>query len=744
MNPKHDSARVLSRAAVAPDIDALRTELSAVLAQAGGIRDRQTRAQNTRLNRWEGQSADYRKWDEDAADGVAKPFNGAPDQRVPVVDIVVRERVALYVQALMSGEIQAQPIGGLDTAESATKMSRTLRWLRENVLAEEMRHEAELLANYVEADEPGVAILKVYWKSEPALELRDLSLDEVGMKLLEARGIVLPSPEDGPPTPGALQLFQGAVEDVGDLIFNVTRSLEAIDLMLLAFPTVQRKRLRKALSELRRTRQTTLPLPYVKENRPCVAALRYMQDIFFPSDLDDIQKARIVWEREWVSETDLRARVHSHSYDAGWVEELLEAGPGGGEVDGFNLVSNTWARLGDETVRYGDAETDKLFEVWHAYSRAANEYGIPGVYWTVYSFKVADSVGYHDLLDYPDGDYPHVLFRAENIARGVDNVRSTPERAGSMQSDIKLQRDCRGAHTMLATIPPVRVTQRRGGLEAVLGPMVEVPVREADDVTWMQPPQFPAASIEMEKAVWSDLNQYFGRIMPGVTSELAQTLLQHDADRWLGSWKKVWGKILQLQQAYGDPVELQLVAGGPVMKYSREEIRGRFAASLTFSVRDLNMDFVMSRNQAIAAILSQDMGGVVDRTVIVRSGLRGIDPNLAEQAIRDPQVVTQKEIEDERGMINMLANGIEAPLRQSGINAKLRLETLQQTVMGSPILAQRYNQPQSPADQYFKELVENRSKNLQFLVQQYTENPAVGRQGTMALQAGAGVASATQ
>jgi hypothetical protein len=740
MNPKLDSARVLARAAAVPDLDALRTELSAVLAQAGSIRDRQTRAQDTRLNRWEGQSDDYRKWDEDATDGQAKPFNGAPDQRVPVVDIVTRERVALYVQALMSGEIQAQPIGGLDQAESATKMSRTLKWLRENLLSEELRHESELLANYVEGDDPGIGVLKVWWKSEAALELRDLTLDEVGEKLLEAQGITLP--QDGQqPTPQAMQVFAGAAADVGDLIFNLTREEEAIDLFALAFPTVARKRLRKCLKQLRKNRSTTLPLPYVKENRPCVAALRYMQDIFFPTDLDDIQKARIVWEREWVSEPELRARVHSHNYDDGWVEEVLDAGPGGGEVDGFNLVSNTWARVGGTTVRFGDAETDKLFEIWHAYSRSADEYGIPGVYWTVFSFKVEDDVGYHDLLDYPDGDYPHVLFRSENIARGVENVRGTPERAGSMQSDIKLQRDCRGAHTMISTIPPVRVTQRRGGLEAVLGPMVEVPVREADDVTWMQPPQFPAASIEMEKAVWSDLNQYFGRIMPGVTTELAQPLLQHDTDRWLGGWKKTWMKILQLQQVFGDPVEMQLVAGGPMLTYTREEIRGRFAASLTFSVRDLNIEFVISRNQAIAATLQMDTGGLVDHTVIVRAGLRAIDPNLAEQAIRDPQVVTQKEIEDERGMINMLANGIEAPMRQTGVNAKLRLQTLQETVQGSPILSQRFMQPQTPADEYFRKLVENRMKNLQFLVEQYTTNPAIGRQGTMALQSSAGVAT---
>lgn len=741
MTPATDSTRTLARASMAPDLKALRDELSSILSQVGGIRDRQSRAADSRLNRWEGQSDDFRKWDDEVPDGVAKPFNGAPDQRIPVVDTIVRERVALYVESLMSGEIQAQPIGGLDQADAATRASRTLRWLRENVLAEELRAEAELLANYIEGDDPGVGILKVCWRRAPALELRDLSLEEVGAQLLAARGFQMPAPDGPQPPPAQQELLNAAILDTGDLIFNKEREDEALDVFATAFPSVARKRLRIAVRDLRRTSQATLPLPYVKENRPTVAALRYMGDVFFPSDIDDLQQARVIYEREWVTETELRSRIIAHGYDAAWVDELLTAGPGGGELDGYSIGEGDWVRVGQDSIRFGEAENSKLYELWHAYARAADDFGLPGVYWTVFSPQVRDSAAYHELLDYPDGEYPYVLFRAENIGRGVGGVRGTPDRAASMQSDIKLQRDCRGAHTMLATIPPVRVTQRRGGLEAVLGPMVEVPVREADDVTWMQPPQFPAASIEMEKAVWSDLNQYFGRITPGVTTDLAQSVLQHDVNRWLASWKAAWSKILQLQQAFGDPVEMQLVAGGPLVRYTPEEIRGRFAATLAFSVRDLNIDFVIARNQAIASILQQDMGGLVDRTVIVRAGLRAVDPSLAEQALRDPQVVTQKEVEDERAMVNMLANGIEAPLRQSGINAQLRLQTLQQTVMGSPVLAQRFNQPQVQADQYFRQLVENRLKNLQFLVEQYNVNPNVGRQGTQALQGGAGLAT---
>ncbi len=735
MNHQSDSARILARSATVPDITALRNELASVLAQAGTIRERQQRAMNTRLNRWDGQSDDFRKHEADLGEP-AKPFEGAPDLRVPVMDTVTRERVALFVEALMSGDIQATPIGGLDQGESAVKMSRVLRWLRDNLMQAELRTEAELLGNYVEGDDPGIGVLKVWWKRELALELRELSLDDVGLELLKVRGVV--PDQSGQIPPG----YEGAIADVGDLIFNATREDEALDLMAQAFPSVQPRRLRKALRELRKTRSTNLPLPYVKENRPCICALRYMHDIFFPSDIDDIQRARVVWEREWLTEAELRSKEHTEQWDPDFIADVLDAGPGGGEIDGFNIATaNTWARAQSFTSRTGDNEVNNLYEIWHAFSRAADDYGIPGAYWTVLSAKVRENYGYHELLDYPNGLYPHVVFRTEMISRGMENARGTPERGASLQADIKRMRDSRGAHEMLSTVPPVRVAQRRGGLEAVLGPMVEIPVRQPDDVTWMNPPAFPQASMEMEKNSWNDLNNYFGRMVNGAPSELGQALLQNDVNRWLNTWKTAWGMILELQQEFGDPVEMQLVAGGDPVKYTREEIRGRYMATLAFSVRDLNMEFVVSRNNAIAAVLQQDMGGIVDRTPIVRAGLRAIDPSLAEQSIRDAGAVTQKEVDDEKGAVNMLANGIEAPLRQGGVNAQLRLQTLQQTVMGSPTLARRFQQPQTPDDEVFKKLVDNRLKNLQFLVQQYTQNPQIGHQGTMALQSGAGAAS---
>jgi len=238
------------------------------------------------------------------------------------------------------------------------------------------------------------------------------------------------------------------------------------------------------------------------------------------------------------------------------------------------------------------------------------------------------------LLNYPDGEYPHVLFRAERVGRGVYMARGVPAIAGAAQHEIKVQRDCRTDYTQISTVPPVKVRQRRGGLEMLLGPMVEVPVRDADDVTWMNPPPFPQMSIEVERATRADLNEYFGRLVPDVPAEMRQALLQKKVNTFLRTWTRVWHKVVMLLQAYMDPMELALVAGAPMEQMTREEIRGRFNLLLKFSVNDLNLEFVMKRLDAVGKLIAYDIDGSVDRAAILRFGFRGIDPTLAEIGFR--------------------------------------------------------------------------------------------------------------
>jgi hypothetical protein len=720
-NTTTDSRRILARASAQPDLDALRADLASALVTRGTMQNRQDNAARVRFNEWEGQSEDFRKHADDLG-REALPFEGAADTRPPVADAIVNERVALQLEALMAGEIQALPVGSEDM-EAAARTTRVLRYLRDILLANELADEAELLANYQEGDDPGVGILKVCWKRETALELRTLSMAEIGDMLLGVRGLALP--EAGEPMPVAVQ---GAVDDIGDVLYNVLREAEALEMLAIVFPTVAPRLLRRALRDLRRRGEAELPVPFVKENRPSLAALRYMEDIVFPADVDDIQRCRGIHEYWRGSEAELRERALSEEWGDDFIEAVIEAGPG---------PSEAWAYGRDIAAGFegigGERELDSLYEVIITHSRAGDDYGVLGVYETVWSAKVRGRYGKHGLLNYPDGEYPYVLFRAERVGRGVYMSRGVPAIAGAAQHEIKVQRDCRTDYTQLSTVPPVKVRQRRGGLEMVLGPMVEVPVRDPDDVTWMNPPPFPQMSIEVEKAARADLNEYFGRLVPDVPPELRQALLQKKVNTWLRTWVRAWHKIVQLMQEYMDPLDLALVAGGPMQPMTREEIRGRFNLMLKFSVSDLNLEFVMKRLEAIGRVLPWDIDGSVDRAAILRAAFRGIDPALSEIGLRSAGAATQAEARDEVNAVAQMAQGIEPQLADQGVNARLRLQTMEQTIMKSPVLMRRVMQPATPDDQLFAALVENRRKNLTFLVEQVTTNAEAGRQGAKPL-----------
>jgi hypothetical protein len=724
------SRRIVARATMAPDITALQNELNATLAQCGMVRGRQDTAARIRFAEWDGQSDDYRKHAEDIGEAPLTG-EGSSDSRLRVADMIINERVALQVNALMAGEIQGLPTA-MDNAGRAAQVSRLLRHVRDVQLRQELRREATLLANYQEADDPGYGVLKVWWKRKLGLEMRTLTVQELGEFIMRQQGIAAPDATQ----PGSNASALAAME-IGDILYNSERTDEALALLGEVFPSAQAGALRGALRSLRRTGECDLPVPFVQENRLCFTALRFMQDVFFPPDVDDVQHARVIGEREWLDEAALRDRAASEEWDESFVEAVIAAGPGSGV--GYDPYNQQGSPRSQHELIAGTPETESLYEIFHAYTRAYDDMGIEGVYWTVLSMKVTKRTGLHRLLDYPDGKYPFVDFRREHIGRGVHTSRGTPGLVGSDQQTLKSQRDMQVDAAQLHTCPPLNVVARAGGIEAVLGPFAQNKVRSRDDITALNLGQGPQSSMLVEQAVNKSLNEYWGRLVPDVAPELRAALLQGMTEAWLDAWTLAWQKGLMLLQANMDPVALALVGGGEPQVLTREEIRGQFAVSLQFSINDLNLDFVVKRLTAIAQVLPMDIAGEIDRSYIVKAALRGIDPSFATFGVRSAGAATQAETKDEVDRVQKMAVGLEPPAMQGGgVNATLRLETLQRTIASSPVLQRRYYQPTTPDDQLFKELVDKESKNLQFLYEQYAgPNKAAGLTGVKPVLAAA-------
>jgi hypothetical protein len=693
-----------AEAASEPDLPALLAELQQIDTNKEEIVARRRTAYDVRYCRWEGQSEDLRKHAEDLGEA-AFPYEGAADTRIHLADELIRDRVALFLQSLFRAEVQAVAVESGDLAQ-ASRVTTLLRWLRDTRLARELRHEAELAAQWMEGDDPGVAIVGVYWKQESALQRTEVDQPALLKQMYPEE--VLANPQ----TAAAAQMqFQ-------DILFNPAREEEALTLLGQAFPTVKAALVRRALKELRETGRTVLPTPYVRENRPQVVAHRLMDDLFVPLDTDDIQRARVIFRREWVSKVELRERVVSAGYDADWVEAVLERGAGAAN----RLINDTEPKPTRSDARGDEHEND--FEIWLAVARQVDDMGIPGIYMTVFSGAVRDMYAVHKLLGYAHGEYPFIALRREVPARGLTESRGATVVAATHQYEIKVQRDARTNHTQLATNPPLLNRVRAGAMELAVRPGSTVPVRDASDVQWMQPPPGQVASLEIESATRGDCDRYFGRAAKDLDPTRVALLTQSDADRWLAGWQLIFAQVLALCQQYMDPAEIARVTGernpAPV---AREEIRGRFDATLKIDVRDLNLEFLKMKMELVGSVLTMDTFGTVNRAKLVRAAFRGIDPQIADEVVENEEAVSMREVEEEQSAVAKMALGIEVPPRESGQNFQLRSKVLEDTIGKSPDLQAKLAQ-----GGLFTQLVEARRKHFQQMLQQQ-QNAQIGRTG---------------
>lgn len=715
-SPEHEVKELVSE---------LRTALADIAADGAEIWSRQERAHRVRFCQWEGQSPDGRKHSSDLGDD-AWPFEGAADSRVPLVDGIINDKVAIARQAFFRAQVQAVPVESSDAsrAQSATTL---IKWLRDRALRHELETEVELAAQYLYGDDPGVVVLEVQWRRDFMLEAREVTFDELGA--MYASGSVMP----GSTEPDDIRLEAEMLADWMDLATNKTREREAMAWLAATFPGCTDSAIKTTLRALRKEGRATLPVPVQRNNRPSVQALRLFDDVFFPVGTADIQRARCIHRREWLNEVELKERVATLRWDADWVDDVLERGRG------QTIISGDFIRrpgTGDYTLsRPGTAvnERDHLYEIWWSYERRADELGVPGIYCTVWSGSVRDTVAKSELVDYPHGDYPFVLRGRERLGRQVTESRGAGRAIETHQLEIKVQRDARSNYTQLATTPPRKVKMQRGAWDLVLGPGGNVPVQRMDDFEYLNPPPFPQASIEIERTTRDEANDYSARMTPTADRDRVAALNQHEVDNFFGLWREAFSQMVALCQSYFSPLELARILGpGSEQEavMTPEEVRGGYDIYIEIDARDLNMDYSMKKLDAYTKIRSMDIGGLMDAGPLVEWAAAALDPVLARRTIRPAQAVSQMEVKAEKDAVAQMAVGIEPEMPTQGINAQLRLQTLVQTIQMSPQLTQLYQ-----VSEPFRELVDTRQQYLKQQLDQ-EQNKLIGRLGVAPVQGG--------
>ena len=683
-----------------PEIPLLHEELRGVMEDAASALQHRDTYEDVRFSRHDGQSEDGRKHEGDLGHPPT-PWEGASDVRIRLADRIVNEHVSMVTTAFFRSNMQITGIG-LEDNRKASLWTDVMKYFLHQRLLPELRAQVEILAQNVYGSSPGVGILGVYWTQEVSTRMKDFSVEDVARMVMQTGG------------------NEDAVFDVLSLLQDEGTEEQAVELIRSQFPTVEGKVLKKALKQFRKEGSASIPQPYLKENRPRFIAHRLYEDIFVAGNVTNLERAEVIFRREWMTEGEVREKGITEEWPAEFVSEVIE------NTEGMTAVPEVDQRF---PLNYGLRQTfadrssdfENLYEIFYSYTKTYDpDTDVPCIYCTAFSAHVDDLYGKHEMLKYSHGQMPFVLFSRERLSHSIFDSRGIPELVATNQYEIATQRNLRSDASQIGTIPPMLVNARRGGINLLVAPGAQLTVTRPDDVGWLAPPPFPSGSVEAENAALKDVMDYFGGDDPG-TKILYQ---QAAADRWLDSWRIALEQSFRLVQQYMSPTTVQRITNGnpEEIQVSQEDIQGKFDLSLRFSVDVLNPEFQEKKLNALVTLTNFDTIGAIDRSRLLSFIAESIDPALADAVVMDQSAASAREITDEQDAWVKIANEIE-PVMQEDVNFPLRLQTAQQIVQASGEI-QRKMQGQP----LVKQLADNRIKYLQFGIQQQ-QNAQIGRVG---------------
>tara|TARA_A200000159_G_scaffold73648_1_gene68413 strand:- start:438 stop:2273 length:1836 start_codon:yes stop_codon:yes gene_type:complete len=598
-------------------------------------------------------------------------------------------------------------VSGVETSDTrkAAHWRDCLSYFLEQRMLPELRREVEILAQEMFSGSPAIGILGVYWQQETIMQMKSIDMQDIARITMERGG-------DEAKVEEVIALFRDP--DMEDL---------QVQMLATVYAGVPEKALRKAAKELRETGQTKIPAPTIHENRPRFVAHRLYDDVFVDANCTDLDRARVIMRREWLSETELREKIVSEGMSEDFVEKVLEKTEGASGVAEYDYRNPL-----NVGAKGSSGSLEDLYEIFYAYTRVYDEEtNIPAIYCTAFSAHVNDEYGKHVMLEYGHQQMPFVLFSRERLSRSIFDSRGIPELVATNQYEGKLHKDLQNDQAQISVIPPLLVNARRGGLNLLVAPASQMTITRPDDIQWLQPPKVSEGSIEAERSTSMEAERYFGDPEKPEAKQLYQQCM---INRWLDSWREALGQALSLCQQYLPPEFVARLTGGNVDEIAvlEEDVAGKYDLSLRFNVDTLNPEFMEKKLDAVTKLTQFDVTGALDRNKLLEIIAESIDPVLAKQVVMDKQTAAQKEIEDEQNSWVKIINEIE-PIAKEGVNFEIRTQTAQEILQSSQSLQEKMSEKP-----LVKQLAENRMKYLQFGIQQQ-QNAQIGRVGVKPVMA---------
>lgn len=682
-----------------PDIKNLLVEYQRS-AYHGTMVSKMVWADDVRYARWAGQTDDGKKHSWARPDGdPAFPFEGASDVRVRLVDRLIRDQKAMLMTSFNSSTLK---VGGTEINDTMAASSATtlMRWLVETKLKHEFQREAELAADYMLTY--GWTCAQITWDRKLGLRTQTMTMEEM---------YAVAEQEKQMGSSDAANLIQA--------IMNPAKEDYAVELIKMQMPNMKAKKLRKFVKDMRETGQGQVEEIFIEKNLPRIIALKPYDEVCFPPETSDLQSARVIFRRQYMTEVEIRGMGNN----AGWSQEFIDAAAKTlGNHYYFNdpnLVPTT------TTLNSNVLRGDNQIEVVWAYYRQLDENEVPSIYYTVFCPQVGTEMyAIQDMLNYAHSEYPFISLRYEMSRRQVTESRGIPEISKTEQDEVKAQHDAFRDRTALEIMPPVKVVKRVGALNRI-APGQVLPVSSKDDYTWMEPPQGRADyAIQVIHQIEVNLGNFYG-FMVGeeVDPNKVRMLQQLHVNNWLSFWTQVYKQMFSLCMQFMEEPEMMRITGSPI-KQGMSDIHSQYDFNVRFDIRDTDPEFVMEKLKAIVeTVVPLDSGGVIDRNKLVKLVIEAISPDAARELVIDQATASQKLYKDVVTDVGMMMLGNEAQYVENDPTAQSKMQFLEEILQKNPKA-----QAASQSDKIFQILLQNYAKNLQMSISQQ-QNKEIGRIG---------------
>lgn len=761
----------LTEATEKPDVQEFYNEL----VRSGGLGSYSiSRLRNERIRWciWQGRTPDYKKHKE-AIGKEPVPWENAWDGRVRVADGIIEELVVVALSAFARAKVKIVPTNftEIDRSEMIEKVVAKYLDRDKKRILEEIGYLAQFSLTY------GGSVMQVSWERQVRMKYVRVDMAAIN-QMAQATKAKMADPASQGQVPPDQQMAMSFFSRLPDQIMDETyeeplakafikyaENLAGAMMQSLSYSesplseyTLPLPKARKIVRDLREKGLAKIPVPYIHRNAPFICARQAGYDYFCPVEMTQLDTAAWHAVRETVTAVQLQERATVEGWDQGWVDEVKETK---GKTLTWNLEAATKDTEPDDAPEQfnvlNGAAKGQLIELIYHYSRVLNDDGVPVIYCTIYSpHYLQDDKGKaawadHYVTDEESGEYGFVDYRWKRSQRPFASSYGLPELVGSDQQQIKRTLDQLEDRKDLE-VNPAWMVKTRLGMKYKSGPGSQIPRKAPGDIEPLPAPSGdPKLAFELIANTLLRLAIYFGLMREGVLPAQWQAKLQDFVNNFLSAVAEIYRRYWMLIQANITTEELVAIAGqDPQMPKSPEEIQGQHDFSLQFDVKDLDVEVVWKKLQAILqTAVPIDRAGIIDMSVLVKLILNAIDPSLSPALVGSKQGASKQLLDKVKQDVAMMYLGNEPEYVENDPTAESKLQFLREVIYGdgrgnggNP----KYQQalgivPGGQVDQRFIELVQNYQKNLQMSITQMQVNPGVGRTGVQ--QIGAGNPAAT-